>query len=67
MSLRRLKDVENANLEDILYSCLKGISCSGKTFLKEFLDILTIWFSRHLESIFAIYLLDALKMSDMQI
>ena len=46
MSLRRLKDVENANLEDILYGCLKDISCSGKTFLKEFLEILTIWFSR---------------------
>ena len=41
MSLRRLKDVENANLEDILYGCLKDISCSGKTFLKEFLEILT--------------------------
>ena len=29
MSLRHLKDVEFANLEDVLHSCLKGISYSS--------------------------------------
>ena len=72
MFLRRLKDVGFSNQEDILHSCKTSHRVVYKTFHTGcFQTPYQYSFQdngkRQLESIFARCLLDALKMSDLQI